>query len=585
MTPDPIHNEKGDHLTRLAFAIYGNPGVYALLLGSGLSRAAGIRTGWEITLDLVRRVALAQGEADQPDWAAWHKTEFGSVPSYSDLIAQLGPTQDERRSILNGYIEPTDEDLQQGRKIPTKAHHAIADLVRTGVVRVIITTNFDRLLEQALSESGIEPTVVDSVHAAQGAEPLTHAKCYLVKLHGDYKDARILNTDEELSQYPPEFTNLLDRIFDDHGLVVCGWSGAWDVALCDAIMRNSSRRYSTYWAAHGVIEDSAQRIIAHRRGQIVSIADADSFFGKLRDQIRTLARTNRQDPDNIHLLVSTAKRFAADHDRRIDLHDLLEAQVQGLVHTLSTSTPQVDATTAGFKRLVAFQESSTEPLSRVLGVLGRWEGSIEHDSVVNVLLAVWARCGETNPAVAHLRYYPAVLLLWAYGIGLTIAKRWRDLHGLLSHPVSDDSYNNPQRFVYAVSEWFLDGYRNKLWELLPGLKDRYAPVSDRLYGVLNDWRDSFAAVLPNFEDLHDTWEILFALTYYESDADERKRDAWAPVGRNGWRHEFRESFLARVAKGNLCSELAVAGLAGGSADRLAANVERYTNFVAQLRWR
>ena len=70
-----------DKLTQLAFGLYGNPGVYALLLGSGLSRCAGIPTGWEITLDLVRRVALAQGETDQPNWAAWYKAKFGKLPN------------------------------------------------------------------------------------------------------------------------------------------------------------------------------------------------------------------------------------------------------------------------------------------------------------------------------------------------------------------------------------------------------------------------------------------------------------------------------------------------------------------------
>lgn len=219
--PNPI-DDSADALTPLAFAVYGNPGVYALLLGSGLSRAAGIPTGWEITLDLIRRVAVAQGEADQPDWAAWYRGKFAKEPSYSELIAQLGPSADERRAILNGYIEPTEEDLQQGRKIPTKAHHAIARLVQRGMVRVLITTNFDRLLEQALRERGTEPTVVDSVHAIAGAEPLPHARCYLIKLHGDYKDARIRNTELELSEYPAEFTTLLDRIFEDHGLIVCG---------------------------------------------------------------------------------------------------------------------------------------------------------------------------------------------------------------------------------------------------------------------------------------------------------------------------------------------------------------------------
>ena len=45
-----------DSLTRLAFSIYGSPGVYALLVGSGLSRGAQIPTGWDVTLDLARLI-------------------------------------------------------------------------------------------------------------------------------------------------------------------------------------------------------------------------------------------------------------------------------------------------------------------------------------------------------------------------------------------------------------------------------------------------------------------------------------------------------------------------------------------------
>jgi hypothetical protein len=40
----------------LALSLHHDPGVHAVLVGSGLSKAAGIPTGWEITLDLVRRL-------------------------------------------------------------------------------------------------------------------------------------------------------------------------------------------------------------------------------------------------------------------------------------------------------------------------------------------------------------------------------------------------------------------------------------------------------------------------------------------------------------------------------------------------
>src|SRR6478609_3384775 len=51
----------------------------AALLGSGVSRAAGIRTGWDVALDLVRRYAKAsgvQGELEDPE--AWWRQSQGS---------------------------------------------------------------------------------------------------------------------------------------------------------------------------------------------------------------------------------------------------------------------------------------------------------------------------------------------------------------------------------------------------------------------------------------------------------------------------------------------------------------------------
>ena len=71
------------------FALFENKGVFALLLGSGLSRAAGIPTGWEITLDLIRRVALVQDAGEQPDWAEWYHQTTGQAPNYSTLLEEL----------------------------------------------------------------------------------------------------------------------------------------------------------------------------------------------------------------------------------------------------------------------------------------------------------------------------------------------------------------------------------------------------------------------------------------------------------------------------------------------------------------
>ncbi|HZX14078.1 MAG TPA: hypothetical protein VFF49_06730 [Thermodesulfobacteriota bacterium] len=56
-----------DPIISLAFSIHSKKGIYALLLGSGASRAAGIPTGWEIVLDLIRKFARTINENCEPD--------------------------------------------------------------------------------------------------------------------------------------------------------------------------------------------------------------------------------------------------------------------------------------------------------------------------------------------------------------------------------------------------------------------------------------------------------------------------------------------------------------------------------------
>ncbi len=149
-----------DPTNSLAFSMHANKGVYAVLLGSGVSRAARIPTGWEITIELVRKLAALQGANCEPDPAGWFLKTTGKEPGYSELLDAVAKTPAERQQLLRSYWEPTEEEREEGAKVPTKAHRAVADLVKLGYVRVILTTNFDRLLEIALQDVGIQATVL-----------------------------------------------------------------------------------------------------------------------------------------------------------------------------------------------------------------------------------------------------------------------------------------------------------------------------------------------------------------------------------------------------------------------------------------
>lgn len=51
-----------DPSSMLSLNLISRKGAYALLLGSGISRASQIPTGWEVTLDLIQKLATSLGE-------------------------------------------------------------------------------------------------------------------------------------------------------------------------------------------------------------------------------------------------------------------------------------------------------------------------------------------------------------------------------------------------------------------------------------------------------------------------------------------------------------------------------------------
>lgn len=588
----------GDPLTQLAFSVYESKGVFALLLGSGLSRAAEIPTGWEITLDLIRRVALAQGVEDQTDWAAWYRKTTKQEPDYSALLEALASSPEERRSILHNYIEPTDEDREEGRKIPTAAHQAIAELVRGGYVRLIVTTNFDRLMENALRERGIEPTVVASADALVGAEPITHSACYILKLHGDYKDARILNTEAELSTYPAPYDTLLDRILDEYGLIVCGWSGEWDHALRAAFLRAPNRRYSVFWAARGQPGEGAKELINHRRSRLIPIADADSFFSSLRQRVEPLEQTHRQNPLSIELLINSAKRFLAKSEYRIQLDELFAQETERVLVQLDNPdfAAQAPWDQAVFRARVLKYEAATEPLASMAGVLGRWGDGSELPLVLDIIRSLYAhaqKIGGGLTAYLNIRSYPAVLVFTAYGLGLTRARRWSALHDLFD-AVIDREHREPVRTVESLFLWAWKGTENDAWKQIEGLERHKTPLSEHLLGLFSEWGKRFNGLTPDFELMFERFEMLGSLAhldrYTKADVQQELASnpqqgwAWMPVGRAGWHSSNADKLVAELQAESMKTALSKAGFAKGDPEFIDLFIQNFRRVAGRMRW-
>ncbi len=313
--------------TMLATSMHAQPGVYALLLGSGVSTGAGLPTGWGIVSELVRRIAAASGENDavsvaEDDPETWWAEHGGGALGYSNLLMQAAPTAAARQGLLEGFFEAQSVDSGGEAIQPSAAHRAIAALVQHGYIRVIVTTNFDRLMEQALQDAGVAAQVVARPDAVAGMAPLAHATATVIKLHGDYKDLGSLNTPDELSDYPDAWRKLLAQVFDEYGLIVAGWSADWDTALVREIESVPNRRYPLYWDSRSAKGPEARRLLTLRGGQTLQAQSADDLFEDLLGNVEALERLAHA-PLSAAVAVARVKRLLADPTRRIDLHDLL----------------------------------------------------------------------------------------------------------------------------------------------------------------------------------------------------------------------------------------------------------------------
>lgn len=527
-----------DPLVSLAFSLRSSPGVYAMLLGSGVSRSASIPTGWEVVLDLIRRTAAAQATDPGKAPDRWYADKYGKEAGYSDLLDGLCRTQIERQQLLKGYFEPNAEERDQRLKLPTAAHHAVAELMEAGLVRVVVTTNFDRLLEQALEQRGIVPVVIGSADQATGMIPLTHQKHCIIKIHGDYLDTRILNTEDELATYDPAMATLIDRVFDEFGLVVCGWSATWDHALRASIERATNRRYACFWTTIGELSGEAEAVVTSRRADVVRIKSADSFFDSLLDHVRGLEEFDRPHPLSVQAAVGAAKRYLANSEQRIRLHDLYRNAVAEAkaVWTGPAFPPHGESPTPETisARIKAYDAAGATVIA-LNATIGVWSRGEQDDLLVDAISEIGREQfvnGSQYTVWGSLRPYPGTVMLYAAGMASLVAKRPELLSQLLS--VRTSAIGNTDKPAVSRLVALRLAENEHVTPLFGGSRRRVA-MSDWLHDTL---RETFRPLVAEDEDydlLFDTFEYYFALAYVGLAVS---NSGWVPVGAwAAYRHE------------------------------------------------
>lgn len=211
------------------------------LLGAGASAAAGVPTAAGIVNDLLlHRYAadfnLVRQHLDPGDPAVMARVRahydgahgmppLGSAGDYSAAFETAMPDAEVRRQYLR--------QLLTGR-LPCFGQRVLGAAVAAGAADLLITTNFDELLERAVTEahharqSGsarlLSTAALNSPRRASTAVaddewPL------LIKLRGDFRETALKNLDSELREQDATLRRVVLDCSRRFGLAVAGYSG------------------------------------------------------------------------------------------------------------------------------------------------------------------------------------------------------------------------------------------------------------------------------------------------------------------------------------------------------------------------
>ena len=419
-----------DSTLNLAFLMNKSPrGAYALLLGAGISKPAQIPAGWDVVRDILLKLNNQEREL------------FEDNIGYSKLLETLGKTATERNAILREYFEPTVEDQQRDItiKTPTKAHRVIAELIKLGYIKIVLTTNFDRLLEIALTDIGITPEVIRSDDALNNAFPIQLSPITIIQLHGDYRDARSSNTESELNHYSEEKKLFLDSILNGYGLIICGWSAVWDTALFEAFRRTEARWFSTYWIEPYNISIQAQEIIQRRKAAFIR-KTADMFFDDLLQEVIGLEKIYREHPLTVLTAIERTKRLMSEDRYWIDLEDLVVDNTQIVYESRLEvdNTEERNLTTEQNLDLVADRHfAACETLISIIKTMC-WYG-LKTPNQLKIIKTAIEKIAAHKDIIfeqhePRMRVIP-LMIIYAGGIAAFYRDNWDCLNSLLIEPI------------------------------------------------------------------------------------------------------------------------------------------------------
>jgi hypothetical protein len=248
---------------------------FVLMLGAGASLSSGVKLTKTIMEDLVTKNPQEPAGASVED-------------AFDKLWREANPER--RDDMLSPYLKCK----------PSSGYGLLAELIRDGFFDIVITFNFDNLLEDALNAIGFSDykTIIRGETNPDALPRLIESKeprVKILKMHGSLRSSDyFLFSREEMAKYPDNLETLFDELTRSD-IIICGYAFSDNCVIRAFNVAKDSG--AIYYVNPAGAPDSIKSFLVVRRSQdrVINgdLGKFDQFFESLHRQLSTPATPQR----------------------------------------------------------------------------------------------------------------------------------------------------------------------------------------------------------------------------------------------------------------------------------------------------
>ncbi len=282
-----------------------------LLLGAGASFRSGVPTAAEAVKQIARfvfservlRGARPPERVKPSEWEAWLQS-FPWFIHGADRLAENFPLVVEHLLTPAEYRKRVLLELMTPRNDLSAGYKVLADFVMRGLVRTILTTNFDPCLPDALRLRQPHIRHIHEINRSPGdyAQFNVFNKCQIVWLHGRAEHYSDKNAAGEIGTLDSALVGLLRPLIAGSPIIVIGYRGSGPSIMEGLFGQNMTGRldfpHGVFWCVrHGETPHPQAEALARRLGSNFRFLEIDGFDELFADLSQELAGQERYSLD------------------------------------------------------------------------------------------------------------------------------------------------------------------------------------------------------------------------------------------------------------------------------------------------